>query len=312
MEKKDLLLYLDIPFCPVHCAHCEKRAIEPRAQWRVSYIRALSREIRAQAGSVPDYEVRAIWVGGGIPGHMADPELGELLHELPRIFPVAEDAEVTLKVHPGMVSTDTLDLCRRGRVTRLSVEYVTRNSFEYENLNRFLQPSAMDVTDMVLRPARVDRSFDILTGLPGQEISTLWESLNAVIAYGACHISIYPLRLPEGSDLRRRAETDPWHNNPRRRLPGEEDCLALTAFAGQFLNGHGFREYLPGRWALPGKECRYFELEEKGTEFLGFGLGAVTELDGIRSVNTDSFERYLRCSGSPDKLIDHAELINKS
>ena len=184
MEKKPLLLYLDIPFCPGRCAHCAKPALEPRADWREGYIEALGRELRAQKDSLPDYEVKAVWIGGGIPGHMADPQLGELLRELPQILPLDPDAEITLKVHPGMFSVDTLELCRHGHVTRLSVEYVTRNSYEYENLGRFLAPDAMDTTRMVLGNSKLELSFDVLTGLPGQTDATLLESLGAAVKIG--------------------------------------------------------------------------------------------------------------------------------
>lgn len=311
MDKKPLLLYLDVPFCPVRCDHCAKPAMAPRAEWREAYMEALHREVRAQRDSLPDYEIRAVWVGGGIPGHMADGPLGELLRELPRLLPMAPDAEITLKVHPGMVSVDTLDLCRHGHVTRLSVEYVTGNSFEHENLGRFLAPDAMDTTHMVLGSSRLDLSFDILTGVPGQNEATLLSSLGAAVGYGAGHISLYPLRLLPETTLCRRweREGERLQQNQRRRLPDEAEQVALSRSAGEYLAAHGFREYLPGRWALPGKECRYFRLEREGTEVLGCGLGAVTVLEGLRSENTADLSTYLRCSTRPDKIICRVEPV---
>ena len=311
MEKKPLLLYLDIPFCPGRCAYCAKPALEPRADWREGYIEALGRELRAQKNSLPDYEVKAVWVGGGIPGHMADPQLGELLRELPRLLPLAPDAEITLKVHPGMFSVDTLELCRHGHVTRLSVEYVTRNSYEYENLGRFLAPDAMDTTRMVLGNSKFELSFDVLTGLPGQTDATLLESLGAAVSYGAGHISLYPLKLLPGTALCQRweREGEKLRQNQRRRLPDEGEKAAMVRQGAEFLTAHGFREYLPGRWALPDRECRYFTLEEAHAEVLGCGLGAVTLLEGLRSENTSDLSMYLRYSNRPDKLICRVEKL---
>ncbi len=310
MGKKSLLLYLEIPFCPTHCAHCPKPAVEPRPMWRERYMEALGRELRAQAGSLPEYQIQAVWVGGGIPGHMADPQLGELLRELPKLLPMAPHAEITLKVHPGMVSVETLELCRHGQVTRLSVEYVTHNSFEHENLGRFLSPDAMNTTSMVLHPSKLDLSFDVLTGLPGQTEGTLIESLGAAVAYGAGHISLYPLALLPGTALTRRGEGESLQKNPRRRLPTPSAREAMDRAAAAYLTARGFREYLPHRWAQEGKECRYFTLEGEGCEVLGCGLGAASVLDGIRSENTAELERYLRFSDQPDKLICAAERIS--
>lgn len=308
MAEKALLLYLDIPFCPVHCAHCSKQALEPRGEWRERYLTALRREIEAQQGSLPDYEIKAVWIGGGIAGHMADTQLKELLRDLRGLLPIADDAEITLKVHPGMVSVETLNACHYGGVTRLSVEYVTHNSFEYENLGRFLSPKAMDTTRMILGNSKLPMSFDLVRGLPGQTAETWRESLGAAINYGAEHISVYPLRLEPDTELYRRGVTENGEN-PRRRFPTAEELTEMERITEELLTSRGFREYLPNRWALPEKECRYFTLEASGSEVLGCGLCAVTELDGLRSVNTDELSVYLRYSAYPEKIICGVEQL---
>lgn len=311
MEKKNLLLYLEIPFCPRRCRHCKKAALEPRPEWRRAYLEALRREVSASAGSMPDYEVQAVWVGGGIAGHMADEELGELLRQLSRWFPFCENAEITVKVHPGMVGAETRRICRLGGVTRLSVEYVTKSLFEYEALGRFLNPSAMEVTEMVLEGSRLAQSFDVVLGLPGQTVTSLTESLEAALRYGAGHISLYPLRLEEGTSLERewREEAASIQRNPRRRLPDEAQRTALSEAAGRLLKERGLYEYLPGHWAVPGQECRYRRLEAAGTECLAFGLGAVSCLEGLRSYNTEDLEVYLGHSAEPGQIICRTEPV---
>ncbi|MCD7834285.1 MAG: hypothetical protein LUH00_09930 [Lachnospiraceae bacterium] len=201
MDKRNLLLYVDILFCPVHCKHCGKIACAPGSDLRYAYAQALRKEIAASADSLPDYEISAVYIGGGISGHMMDEELGELLKDLSSWYNIAPDAEITLKVHPGMVSVETLNACRRGHVTRLSMEYVTHNSFESEMLGRFLSPSAMDVTHMILGASRLDLSFDIIAGLPGQTRASLLESIKKALSYGASHFSLYPFVLTPGTEL---------------------------------------------------------------------------------------------------------------
>lgn len=305
MKKKPLLLYLDIPFCPVHCRHCLKPALPPLLEKRRAYLQALRREAESSAGSMEDYEVQAVWVGGGIAGHMADEELGELLRQLPRWFPFAEEAEITLKVHPGMVGAETRKACHLGGVTRISVEYVTKSPFESEALERFLNPAAMDVTKMVLNGSPFAQSFDVVAGLPGQTKVSLTESLQAALAYGAGHISLYPLRPEKESALWRewREKGEELQKNPRRRLAEAAEQTELVKAGGCFLQERGLREYLPGHWALSGKECRYFQLERAGTECLAFGLGAVSCLEGVRSWNTTDLAVYLRHSAEPGRII---------
>lgn len=311
MEKKPLLLYLDIPFCPAHCRHCTKPALKPLPEWRHAYLQALRREAESSAGSVDDYEVQAVWIGGGIAGHMADEELGELLKQLPRWFPFDSAPEITLKVHPGMVGAETRKACRLGGVTRLSVEYVTKNLFEYEALGRFLNPAAVEVTEMVLAGSCLEQSFDIVAGLPGQTRTSLEESLKAALSYGAGHIALYPLRLTDDSALGQEWKKDSgyFQKNLRRRLPEEAQKAELLEAGGRLLREQGFLEYLPGQWALPGRECRYRQQEAKGAECLAFGLGAVSCLDGVRSFNTKDLGLYLRHSAEPGRIICHTEPV---
>lgn len=309
MEKKPLLLYLDIPFCPVRCRHCVKPALKPLPELRRAYLQALRREAEGSAGSVDDYEVQAVWIGGGIAGHMADEELGELLRQLPRWFPFCEEAEITLKVHPGMIGAETRKACRLGGVTRLSVEYVTKSLFESEALGRFLNPAAMEVSKMVLNGSLLRESFDVVAGLPGQTKTSLTESLEAALSYGAGHISLYPLRLAAGSALEQewREKQEALQKNPRRRLAEAAELAALIETGGHFLQERGMREYLPGHWAFPGNECRYLRLEAAGAECLAFGLGAVSCLEGIRSWNTAELAVYLRHSAEPGQIICRTE-----
>jgi len=335
MDKRDLLLYIDIPFCPVHCKHCGKIACAPSSDLRYAYAQALRKEIAASAGSLPDYEISAVYIGGGIPGHMMDEELGELLKDLSSWYNIAPDAEITLKVHPGMVSVETLNACRRGHVTRLSMEYVTHNSFEYEMLGRFLSPSAMDVTHMILGGSRLDLSFDIIAGLPGQTRTSLLESIKKALSYGASHLSLYPFVLTPGTELAeeytarqnfataedKKAEASQSPNatakhscslqqeNPRKRIPEQEEVAIWLADAKDYLSSQSFTEYLPGRFALSRKECRYFMLESSGCESLAFGLGAESAFDGVRSKNTASLKKYLQYSDQPEKIICHMEPI---
>ena len=309
MKKKELLLYLDIPFCPVHCKHCDKPAVAPHPDLRQQYVHALWKEVQASAGSVDDYEVKAIWIGGDIAGHMFDDTLLRLLKQLRQWYSITDETEITLKVHPGMVSAETMKLCQQGKVTRLSIEYVTGNVFEYENLGRFLNPRAMDVTKMILAGQKQELSFDIIAGLPGQSEISLKESLQTVLDCGACHISLHPYESKADTALTKEWEQngEQLQKNLRKHLPDAEELTRLLTMSSELLTQHGMVEYLPGQWALPGKECTYYVAEAASAECLAFGLGAESCLDGIRSWNTSDLSCYLQYAPDPSKIICRME-----
>ncbi len=303
--KRDLLLYLGVPFCPQQCRYCRKRSVEALPGLRKRYATALRREIEFSAPDFSDCTVPAVWVGGGIPGHMFDEELGKLLRDMPSLFDMQGDPEITLKVHPGMVSIETVNSCRRGRVTRLSVEYATGSTFEHRELGRFLGTKAMDISKMVLANTDFVLSFDIMVGAPGQTQATLHQSLDAALLYGATHISIHPFELISGTELwkDRQANGGKYQMNPHRRLPSPSERDGFLADVDEYLVRQGFACYLPNHYALPGAECRYRLLEARGEDVLGFGLGAETLFRGARSVNTDDMATYLGHSDDPERCI---------
>ena len=289
--KQPIALFLSAPFCPCVCPYCMQATLEagdPRV--RRAYIEALGREIESAAGGFDDCTVAAVWVGGGIAGHMFDEELGNLLRSLPRMFDMAADAEITCTVHPGMVSVETLNACRRGRVTRLAVEYETASPSEWATLGRFLDPSAMDTTSMVLGTAAramLSLEFSLAVGIAGQTTASLRRSIDKAIAYGAAHITLQSVS-PQ---------------SPACASSSDEERAQLLGFATAYLTARGFDQYLPLLFAQPGARCRYRELEAGGSDVLGFGLGARTSFAGVRATNTTDLDTYLPYADIPDVCV---------
>ncbi len=304
MNKKPLILSLNVPLCPVRCSYCDRctSAVDNLDLLNL-YADALRREVQYSAGDYGDYQVQAVWIGGGIPSHLFDEALGDLLRDMRNWFDFTPDAEITLKAHPGMVSVETVNACRRGNISRLSIEYVTANTFEHEPLGRFLPPSAMETTKIVLQNTSLTLSFDLLLGLPSQTPGTFAQSLSKVIDYGAKHISLYPIRIVKGTPF-----ADQWvkmnegSTALRRHLPDASERDALIAAADALLCKQGFMPYLSGHYALKGFACRYLQLEHEGCEQLAFGAGAESRIDGFRSRNTQNIADYCRFSPDPRKL----------
>lgn len=308
---KPILLALNIPFCPCRCDYCDKGCrVIGDLQVLDHYADALMREVEASAHQYDDCQVQAVWVGGGMACHLFDEKLGLLLRRMKEWFSFAPKTEITLKAHPGMVSTETLAAMRRGGVTRLSLDYVTANSFEAAPLGRYLPPSAMDVTHMVLAGAPVAMGFDILIGLPAQTQGTIVQTLERVLAYGARHVSLIPLRVVPGTPFAEKwVRENAGSTALRRHLPDKAECEAIQRRADCWLGEHGFRAYLPGEYALPGEESTYLCLKAEGCEELAFGAGAVTRMDGICSRNIHAIGEYCRFSPDPQRLTQSIEMI---
>lgn len=308
---RTVIVNLAMPFYPIARPWTRAGLLEAAAVDREAYVAALAREVE---GAVPDFadcRVAAVLVGGGggVAAHMADGRLGALLRTVRQRFDLtAADsvpAEVALTAHPGMVSAATLDACRMGHVTRLVLDYATSSSTEARELGRFMGPEAMEVTRTVLGSTRIDLSFTLLVGIPGQTERSGVASVEAALGYGATAVRLERFSLDPACRLARdrAARDDVWRAQPPHRLPAPDERGAIADAMGERLRAEGFAEYLPGEWALPGHECRYLQLAAAGCETLGFGLGAVTRFGGVYARNTDDWATYLRFSDDPARCI---------
>ena len=61
---------------------------------------------------------------------------------------------------------------------------------------------------------------------------------------------------------------------------------------------------LPLRFARAGKEDRFAQMAAAGVPQIGFGLGAITRIDGAESVNTRDLARYCAAEGDFAKITE--------
>ena len=71
MIKKELELYVHIPFCVRKCAYCDFLSAPADMQERTLYVDALTKEIRAEKEEYRNYKVSTIFLGGGTPSVLA-------------------------------------------------------------------------------------------------------------------------------------------------------------------------------------------------------------------------------------------------
>ena len=81
-------------------------------------------------------------------------------------------------------------------------------------------------------------------------------------------------------------------------MAGQRDAM------GGALTGHGSMEDLALRFARAGKEDRFAQMAAAGVPQIGFGLGAITRIDGAESVNTRDLARYCAAEGDFAKITE--------
>ena len=94
-------------------------------------------------------------------------------------------------------------------------------------------------------------NLDLIYGLPGQSLLDWQHMLDAAVAVGAEHLSVYGLSLE--------LETPLWRAIQGKQLPAIDPDLSADQYelAEQVLATHGYEHYEISNWARPGYECRH-------------------------------------------------------
>ena len=78
--KKELELYIHIPFCVRKCAYCDFRSAPAGREVQAQYVDRLLEEIREAAPLTEDYEVVSAFFGGGTPSILPEEEIVKMCH----------------------------------------------------------------------------------------------------------------------------------------------------------------------------------------------------------------------------------------
>ena len=134
MNKKELELYIHIPFCVRKCSYCDFLSAPATEQTREAYMAALFAEIGGRAKDYSDRTVTSVFIGGGTPSLLSGEQIGQLMDRIREQFAMAQDAEITMEVNPGTVSAEKLRNFYTAGINRLSIGMQSAQAEELKNL----------------------------------------------------------------------------------------------------------------------------------------------------------------------------------
>lgn len=298
--KTPLLLQINIPFCYRHCAYCGQHTCKYDVHVMQAYVQAVLREIKAVSEDMEDYLVTAVSLEGGSPALASPAGLQEILRCVKKRFHLAEDVQISLQTMPGEYSRALMQKMRDCGVNHWIIGLQTADFREHELLKRPYKFDAITMVDVALRTFDVhDCSFELLYGIPGQTMKSWEHALEKVLYYAPEHLTLYPLRLEPGTELKARCDAG-------LLTPcSEEEMQSFYSYARERLEELGYRAYTIYDFARPGRENRFRLGQIAGTEQLGIGYGAATLMDGISYTNGHSLKEYLEHSEELDVIASH-------
>ena len=289
MVKRDLGLYIHIPFCAHKCDYCDFLSAVGSPDEQSYYFRVLKKEIRGYEALENLYLVRTIFFGGGTPSIVNPTLLAGVMEQLRDQYEIAEDAEITIECNPGTLDREKLLAYRGMGINRLSLGLQSADNSELKTLGRI---HTWETFEDSFRKARMNGfdniKVDLMSGLPGQTMDTWKKTLEAVVRLKPEHISAYGLIVEENTPFYERYGGD----KGRVLLPREKVEREMYHFTRYFLDDYGYHRYEISNYALEGRECRHNLTYWTGGDYVGFGLGASSYLGGCRFSNPKDKNEY--------------------
>lgn len=223
--------------------------------------------------------------------------LGDILREIRNRFKMKEDAEITIEVNPGTANIGKLQAYREMGINRLSIGLQSPEDRELKILGRIHNYGQFLETYQEARTVGFDNiNIDLMSAIPDQTYEGWVKNLRTVAELEPEHISAYSLIVEEGTPFAAR----------KLNLPDEDTEYNMYEATAQILKEYGFEQYEISNYARKGYACRHNLGYWSRRDYKGFGLGASSLLNSVRSTVQEDLTEYLRgnFAGSNEHLSE--------
>ena len=294
--RKELELYIHIPFCVKKCNYCDFLSFFAGANEREQYVQALLQQIEKQKVVAQTYEVTTIFIGGGTPSLLEIEQMQRIFMKLHEIFRIRQEAEITIEINPATVTKRKMQSYRKMGINRLSIGLQSANEVELQLLGRIHTYQEFYSTFLQAREAEFTNiNIDFISAIPGQSVASWKDNLEKVVSLEPEHISVYSLMIEEGTPFYE------WYGDNGMSppygvaaIPSEDELLKMDELTESILAKHAYVRYEISNYAKKGYACAHNLGYWDRKEYMGLGLGAASYINGIRLKNTSNMSDYLK------------------
>ncbi len=295
--KKNLEIYIHIPFCVKKCDYCDFLSFAADEDDQKNYVDALIRDIRYYGQNMQDYRVSTIFIGGGTPSWLNEAYIQSIMWEVHNSFDVVKDAEVTIECNPGTLTSRKLLIFKTSGINRLSIGLQSANDEELKILGRIHTYEQFLRSFESARVAGFDNiNVDIMSCIPKQTAEKFAETLQKVIRLKPEHISAYTLIVEKGTPFYDKYKFDMVKQEAGMKpdeLPDEDEVYRISKLTQVVLKKAGYHQYEISNYAKKGRECKHNLGYWTRENYLGIGLGASSLIENVRCSNTRDLYKYI-------------------
>jgi oxygen-independent coproporphyrinogen-3 oxidase len=320
-----LSLYVHIPFCHALCYYCGCNKIVTRNHARVDrYMEMLHREIAMQSELFDRSRLMTqLHFGGGTPTYLDNEQMDVLMAALRGAFTFDEsdEHEFSIEVDPRTVDGDRLRHLSDLGFNRLSLGIQDFDPRVQEAVNRMQsEDEVRALVDTARDTAFKSISFDLIYGLPHQDVESFNATLDIVIAMRPDRLAVYNYaHLPDRFKGQRMISSDD--------IPSPETKLDILHQTIDRLSEQGYVYIGMDHFALPeddlviargdGTLQRNFQGYSTHGEcdLVGLGVSSISDIGAVyaqNAITTMEYEALIEAGHLPIKkgiAVDDDDLL---
>ena len=259
-------LYIHIPFCRRKCVYCDFYSLENSTHRAREYADAVIRNIRAAS-----FEYDTVYFGGGTPTLLSAIYLTDILSAAD----IDPNAEISIEANPETVTAEELCELHKAGLDRISFGVQSLSDERLRELGRIhTAKTALDAIESAAAAGFENISADLMIGLPHSDGEQhLWD-IERLVGMGISHISVYMLKVEQGTPLSR----------DRELLSCIDDDRSADEYesAAELLEKLGLHQYEISNFAKKGFECKHNLKYWHCEEYFGVGTSAHSCIDKKR------------------------------
>ena len=257
--------YVHVPFCRHRCGYCDFSLVAGRDDLIDRYFAALAVELERVREPL---DLDTLYLGGGTPSHLGPDGLERLFSLLHASLRPVAGAEVSIECNPEDVSEPLAAALHACGVTRASLGAQSLDAVTLRSLDRSHAPDDVRRAVALLGDRGLAVNIDLMTAAPGQSLTAVERDLDAVIAIGPQHVSVYCLTWEKGTAFEGLRRTG------ALAAADEGDEGAMFEAAIDRLEAAGYEHEEVSNFARPGHRCRHNEAYWDCRPWEAFGPGA--------------------------------------
>lgn len=299
--KKGIDVYLHIPFCQELCSYCGcNRVISKSLSRQEPFVLILLSEWQLQvdkffAGVSP--VINSIHFGGGTPNFLTPANFERIVTLLCKGGKSGEFIGA-VEIDPRTIQDEHLTMFKKLGLARISLGIQDFDPTVQKEINRHQPFELVQKTFMRMRELDFQSiNFDLIYGLPSQNLATIENTVNQVLKLGPDQIAFYSYaHLPSKLKNQRLIKEE--------LLPKAEEKYALFNLGRTLLKKSGYQDIGMDHFAKAGsplarasEEKRLLRsfmghTEQKSKILLGLGPSAISSTPDAYMQNEKELEKY--------------------